>query len=173
MSHVKKQFDLNPISNLGLVIVIFAFLLMVPAKFSQAQEKSKSTKIEIDAKDKTDTEVKAEIEEKLKARGATNPQVSVETKADGMRQISVGIKDSSDTKMTEKRIELEVSGDDLSFDADHEISIDTEGKTDEQIKEEIKKKLAVQGNDDAEVTVTTDSDGQHRIEVKVEKEKEE
>jgi len=134
-----------------------------------AQVRDKLNKIEVDGKGKTDAEIKAEIENKLKAQGFANPQVTVETKADGMRQIDVGLTDSSETKIAKRQMEIAVGGDDISFDARHEISIDSEGKTDEEIREEVKKKLAEQGIQNPQITVTTDKDGKRNIEIKKEK----
>jgi len=137
-----------------------------------AQVKDKLSKIEIDAKGKTDAEIKEEIEDKLRMQGFVNPKVSVETKPDGMRQIAVGLTDSSDAKVSKRQLEIVVPGDDISFEAHQEISIDSEGKTDEQITEEIKKKLAEQGIENPEITVKTDADGKRNIEVEIKKEKE-
>lgn len=137
-----------------------------------AQVRDKLTRIEVDAKGKTDAEVKAEIESKLRAQGYANPQVSVETKADGMRQIDVGLTDSSGTRATKRKMEIAVPGDNISFDASHEVTVDTKGKTDDQIKEEVRKKLVEQGLENPEITVKTDKDGKRNIEIEVKKEKE-
>lgn len=136
-----------------------------------SQVRDKLNRIEVDGKGKTDAEIKVEIENKLKAQGFENPRVSVETRADGMRQIAVGITDSSETKVARREMEIAVSGDDISFQASHEVSIDTEGKTDEQIKKEVKRKLAEQGIDNPEITVKTEKDGRRNIEIEVRKEK--
>lgn len=154
----------------GPAVITPVILRTSASLFAQVRDKL-TNKIEVDGKGKTDAEIKVEIENKLKAQGFENPRVSVETKADGMRQIAVGITDSSETKVAKREIEIAVSGDDISFSASHEISIDTEGKTDEQIREEVKKKLAEQGIENPEITVKTEKDGRRNIEIEVRKEK--
>ena len=136
-----------------------------------AQVMDKLNKIEVDGKGKTDAEIKAEIEAKLKERGFENPRVTVTTESNGMRQIDVGLTDSSQAKISKRQLEIAVSGDDITLDAAHEISIDAEGKTDEQIKAEVTKKLAEQGIENPQITVKTDKDGKHNIEIEVKKKK--
>lgn len=48
--------------------------------------------------------------------------------------------------------------------------METEGKTEAQIIQEVKDKLAAQGIVNPDVTVTIGADGQRKIEVKVQKE---
>jgi len=134
-----------------------------------AQAMDKLNRIQIDAKGKTDAEIKADIEQKLRDNGLSNPQVNVTTKSDGTRQIQVGITDSSDTKMMQKQIELNVAGDDISFESTPQISIDTKNKTDQEIKDEITDKLREQGVDNPSVKITTEPDGKRKIEIEAEK----
>jgi len=138
-----------------------------------AQVRDKLIKIEIESKGKSDAEVKAEIEDKLRAQGFTDPDVTVTTKPDGMREIKVGIQDSSETGMKEKQIEIICPEDQPVIKIEEpslEISVDSKDKTDEQIKEEIRQKLAAEGVQDADISVTTDSSGRRKIEIKMEKE---
>lgn len=136
-----------------------------------AQVKDKVTKIEIDTKDKSDDQIQSEIELKLKEEGINSPVVNVRTRPDGMHEISVGFSDSSDTSMIKKDFEI-VSGEGkISFDASHEITVDTKDKTDDEIKAEIQKQMKEKGIENADVKVRTDEDGKRNIEVKIEKEK--
>ena len=48
--------------------------------------------LDVDAKDKTDAEVEAEIRKHLEAKGQTNVEVSVTTRADGRRRIEIKCK---------------------------------------------------------------------------------
>jgi hypothetical protein len=55
--------------------------------------------------------------------------------------------------------------------AKEELGIDTEGKTNEQIKEELKKKLAEKGMKNPKITIKDRPDGKREINVEVEDEK--
>jgi hypothetical protein len=136
-----------------------------------AQARDKLLKIEVDTKGKTDEEVETEIRKILKERGATEADVDVSTDDEGMREIIVHVKDSSDTKQTEKKMKIMVSGDEkISIDDPAcNIQVETEGKTVEEIEAEIKKQMKEKGIKDAEIDVTLEDDGKKRIEIKVEK----
>lgn len=137
-----------------------------------AQAKDKLVKIEIESKGKTDAEVRAEIEKKLAADGHSNPQVTVTTKPDGMREIRIGIEESSETGKKEKRLEI-IAKEDQPIkikEPSLEISVDSKDKTNEEIREEIKQKLAAEGVKDADISVTTDSSGKRKIEIEVKRE---
>jgi hypothetical protein len=137
-----------------------------------AQVKDKLNKIEIDTKGKADSEVQSEIELRLKESGFDNYVVKVNTKEDGMREIYVGISDSSDTSVSERKFEIISSDGDISFGGESEISIDSKDMTDEEITQEIRKQLKENGVEDADISVKTDQDGKRNIEIKIEKEKE-
>jgi hypothetical protein len=139
--------------------------------YAQVRDK---IKIEVESKDKTDEQIKAEIEEKLKAQGFSNPDVSVKTKSDGMREIRVGIQDSSQTEKKEKQMEIVLPSDETIQirEPSVEISVDAEGKTDDEVRQEIERKLAEQGIENADIKVTKDSEGRRQIELKIEKEEE-
>lgn len=165
---------------LALVVSVFAFIVLVPLSFDRmdvsgnlyAQAEDKPTKIEIESEGKSNAEIKAEIEEKLKGQGLTNPDVSVSARSEGMREIKVSIQDSTASKVSEKHIEIVVP-DDKPFSIAKpflEISAESKDKTDEEIKKEIKSKLADEGVQDADISVTTDSSGRRQIEIRVEKE---
>lgn len=131
-------------------------------------------KIEVESKDKTDEQIKAEIEEKLKAQGFSKADVSVESKSDGLREIHIGLQDSSQAAMKEKEMKILLPSDQTIEirEPSVEISVDSEGKTDEEVRQEIERKLAEQGVEDAEIKVSKDSEGNRQIEVKIEKEDE-
>ena len=182
MSNAGNQIASHPRFSLAAFMAasVFAFVVLVPLSFDRmdvsgslyAQTKDKPTKIEIEVEGKSDAEIKDEIEEKLKGQGLTNPDVNVTTRSDGMREIKVGVKDSTDSKVREKRMEIIVQ-EDKPFAIEQpslEISADSKDKTDEEIKEEIKSKLAAEGVQDADISVTTDSSGRRQIEIRVEKE---
>lgn len=137
-----------------------------------AQVRDKLIKIEVESEGKSEAEIKAEIEDKLREQGFANPDVTVTLKPDGMREIKVGIQDSSETGMKEKQIEIVVPEDEpIKIKCPLvEISVDSEDKTDEQIKEEIRQKLTAEGMKDADISVTTDSNGERKIEIEIEKE---
>ncbi len=138
-----------------------------------AQVRDKLIKIEIESADKSEADIKAEIEDKLREQGFANPDVTVTIKPDGMREIKVGIQDSSQIGMKEKQIEIICPEDQPIIKIEEpslEVSVDSKDKTDEQIKEEIRQKLAAEGMQDIDISVTTDSSGRRQIEIKVEKE---
>jgi hypothetical protein len=139
--------------------------------YAQVRDK---IRIEVESKDKTDEQIKAEIEDKLKAQGFANPDVSVESKSDGMREVHIGIQDSSQAGEKEKQMEIMLPSDETIRirEPSVEISVDSEGKTDDEVRQEIEKKLAEQGIEDAEIKVSKDSEGNRQIEVKIEKEDE-
>jgi hypothetical protein len=137
--------------------------------YAQVRDK---IKIEVESKDKTDEQIKSEIEEKLKAEGFSNPDVSVESKSDGMREVHIGIKDSSQAEEKEKEMRILLPSDETIRikEPSVEISVDSEGKTDDEVRQEIERKLAEQGIENADIKVTKDSEGKRQIEVKIEKE---
>ncbi len=135
-----------------------------------AQARDKLNKIEIDAKGKTDEEIKADIKLKLKSQGVNNPVIDVSTKADGMREIKIGISDSSATAQEKREMEIAVKGDRISFDSPEKITVATEGKTEAEIKAEIEKELKSRGIEDPNVTVTREADGQRKIDIEIKKE---
>ena len=131
------------------------------------------TRIEVNTDGKTDEEVAQAIADQLAAAGFTRPQVNVETDANGQTQISIsGERETSSANgQGEQIIELNLKGDgDMSFDmpamdTPPALNIDTEGKTDAQIKAEAEAKLAAQGIMGAIVEIETRPDGQKAIKV--------
>lgn len=138
-----------------------------------AQVRDKLIKIEVEGEGKSEAEIKAEIEDKLREQGLANPDVTVTIKPDGMREIKIGVQESTETGMKEKQIEIVCPEDQPIIKIEEpslEISVDSKDKTDEQIREEIRQKLAAEGVQDADISVTTDSSGERRIEIEVKKE---
>jgi hypothetical protein len=115
---------------------------------------------DFDFKGKTDEEIKAEIEKRLAARGCTDVTVQVISQGDAgtgeQRQIMVKIKDGSGDKENDLCSNLFL--DDIGFD-------DTT-KTDQELEQEVQKRLTSTGKPNAEVSVTTQADGKRRIEIK-------
>lgn len=165
---------------LAVAVSVFAFVVLVPFSFDRmdvsgnlyAQTKDKPTKIEIEVEGKSEAEIKAEIEDKLREQGFANPDVTVTLKPDGMREIKIAVQDSSETGMKEKQIEIIVPEDQpiKIKEPSLEISVDSKDKTDEEIKEEIRQKLTAEGVQDVDISVTTDSSGERKIEIEMKKE---
>jgi len=131
--------------------------------------------ISITTEGMTDEEIKEAILKKLAENGWTDAQVRVSTEPDGNRRISVQMStpDSSHQEM----FELETSGtaEDIYMDfgtAGDKLDIDTEGKSDEEIRQEIIEKLKDQSIIDPEVEVITTPDGQKEIKINIRKEEE-
>ena len=134
-------------------------------------------KIEVNTEGKTDAEIAEEIRQKLLAGGYDAADVKVTTDGDE-KKIDVSVSAGGaggEQQETESRIELKLvdDGSDISFDSPkpvERLEVDTEGKTNEEIKAEIEAKLAAEGKEGAKVEVTTDADGQRQIKVEFEKE---
>jgi hypothetical protein len=137
-----------------------------------AQVRDKLIKIEVESEGKSEAEIKAEIEDKLREQGLANPDVTVTLKPDGMREIKIGVQESTEAGMKEKQIKIMVPEDEpIKVKCPSvEISVDSKDKTDAEIKEEIRQKLAAEGMKDADISVTTDSSGERNIEIKMGKE---
>jgi len=138
--------------------------------YAQVRDKMK---IEVDTEGKTDAEIAEEIRQKLLAEGFDQADVKVTTSGDE-KKIDVSVSSSDGDMQGENQLELHLKGDDsnnISFDSPADrIEIETEGKTNEEIKAEIEAKLAAEGKEGATVEVTTDADGQREIRVEYEKE---
>ena len=139
--------------------------------YAQALDKQRT--IEIDAAGKSDPEIEAELTQKLTEAGYQG-NVSVTTSPSGERQVVVSMsKEAGDTSEQEQlMINCKDSGDSgkIGIGLPIPLKIETEGKTDDQIIQEVKAKLAEQGITDAEITVSPGPDGKKMIEVKVQKE---
>ena len=141
-----------------------------------AQVLEKQRTIEIDIKGKTTEEIREQIRQKLIAEGFMNPEIDVRADSDGVIDVYVKVaRDTLDNKM-EKALELKITADTDSFDLplmessiEERFDIDTEGKTNEEIKAEIEQKLAAEGKEGAVVKVTTRPDGKKEITVDLEK----
>jgi hypothetical protein len=141
-----------------------------------AQVKDK-IKVEVNTDGKTNDEIANDIRLKL-TQFYTNPVVTVTTVGEG-RKITITAGDttaeSGSGPAIAQRIELILNSDgDISFETPGQpdpraLEIDTKGKTDEEIKAEVEAKLAEQGEEGADVQVTTNADGKHEIRVKLEK----
>lgn len=139
--------------------------------YAQALEKQRT--IEIDAAGKSDSEIQAELTQKLSEAGY-QANVSVTTDPSGERKVLIDMsKEAGDTTEKENMIINCKDGGDsgkVSVGLPIPLKVETEGKTDDQIIQEMKAKLAEQGITDAEVTVSPGPDGKKRVEVKVQKE---
>ena len=139
LSGIESEAQINPI-----IETISASL------YAQARERI--IKIEVDGKGKTDDQIRAEIESKLAAQGLSPAFIFVKTDSSGERQI---------------RLEINEKGN-SSASLQSTIEVDSRGKTDEQIKAEVKARLAEQGHPDANITIErsgADSLRQIRIEI--------
>lgn len=115
-----------------------------------AQVKDKMVKIEIDATNKTDEEIQQEIKDKLAAQGFSCDIIYVKTDRNSLN--------SDSTKQI--KFELSVKGDtgclNSSGSGGDIIQIDGRGKTNDQVKAEIKARLAEKGMPNADVDVLGD-----------------
>jgi len=140
--------------------------------------------LKVVTEDKSDEEVKEEIEEGLKKRGYENPRVVVESDSVGQRRIKIehhvrirnSEKPESDNKTFESMEQMEiVVGEDgvgeITIPVKEKIDIDTEGKTNEQIIKELEKKLSEKGMNNPKITVKDLPDGKREINIEVEEEK--
>lgn len=138
-----------------------------------AQVRDRLLEIKVESADKSEDEIKAEIEEKLREQGFANPDVTVTLKPDGMREIRIGVRDSTETSEEEKEIAIVTPEDEPVIEIKEsslDISVDSKDKTDQEIEEEIRQKLTAEGMQDIDISVTTDSSGKRQIEINVEKE---
>ncbi len=139
--------------------------------YAQAVDKQRT--IEIDAAGKSDSEIQAELTQKLSEAGY-QANVSVTTEPGGERKVMVDMsKDAGDTSEREEVTLICKDGSDsakLGIGLPIPLKLETEGKTDEQIIQEVRAKLAQQGINNADVTVSAGPDGKKRVEVKVQKE---
>ena len=133
-----------------------------------AQARERLISIEIDGSGMTDAEMENEISAKLTEAGLTPGQVSVTTGSDGSRQISISAnRDSGNTSDT-CQVQLNVKGD-SKFGLMMLNGQDDGSMTDEELKADVRAKLAEQGITDAEVVVTRDAEGKRKVEVKAQK----
>lgn len=129
--------------------------------------------IEISTNGGTEEQIEQDIAAQLTAAGFLSPQVDVTITADGITQISLsGERSTNDGNgQGEDVIEINIKGtDDMSFevpamDSPPALNIDTEGKTDAQIKAEVEAKLAAQGITGAVVEIETGPDGQKKVKI--------
>jgi molybdopterin converting factor small subunit len=144
--------------------------------YAQVKEK---IDLKVVTEGKTDEEVKEELEEGLKKKGYKDPRVKVSTDSEGQRRIVIKNVELSegDEKVFEtmEMMELLVGEGgkiEIKSPVKEELDIDTEGKTNEQIKEELEKKLAERGMKNPKITIKDRPDGKREINVEVEEEKE-
>lgn len=129
--------------------------------------------IEISTNGGTEEQIEQDIAAQLTAAGFMSPQVDVTISADGVTQISLsGERSTTDGNgQGEEVIEINLKGtDDMSFGVPSmeglpALDIDTEGKTDAQIKAEVEAKLAARGITGAVVEIETRPDGRKDIKV--------
>ncbi|UCE65547.1 MAG: hypothetical protein JSU85_11850, partial [Candidatus Zixiibacteriota bacterium] len=143
--------------------------------YAQAKDK---IDLKVETEGKTDEEVRKELEEGLKKRGYKNPRVTVTTNPEGQRRIAIKNVELSEGEAKEfetvEVMELVVGeGGEIEIKSPvkENLDIDTKGKTNEQIKEELKKKLAEKGLKNPKITIKDRPDGKREINVEVEEEK--
>jgi hypothetical protein len=120
-----------------------------------AQAREKMIKIEVDGTGKTDEQIKAEIESKLAAQGCDKPLVYFKREPGGKKNIQMELKTNDCSNVNPSQQTLE---------------IDARDKTDDQIKAEIQAKLAAEGHQNAQVSITTtgsDSTLDRKIEIQL------
>lgn len=142
--------------------------------YAQVLEKNRT--IEIDAKGKSTDEIREDVTQKLIAKGFSDPEVSVKKLGDSIIDIYVNMKDSTENKMRQAAFELRISENSDRFEIpvmekeSADLDIDTEGKTNAEIKAEIEAKLAREGKEGAKVEVISRPDGKKEIKVDFDKE---
>ncbi len=139
-----------------------------------AQVVDKQRTIEIDAAGKSDAEIQNEITLQLTNAGYQS-NVTVTTDASGERNIKVDLSRQAGDTTRQEKLNIITKGDGTGSDKigialPIELKVETEGKTDAQIIQEVKDKLAAEGITNPEVSVTVGADGKKKIEVKVQKE---
>jgi hypothetical protein len=117
-----------------------------------AQARERLVRIEVDGKGKTDDQIKAEIESKLVAQGLSPGFIFVKTDSTG-----------------ERRIQMEIGEKGVGHGGmETTIEIDGRGKSNAQIEDEVKARMALQGHPNANVTIESsgpDSLREIRIEI--------
>lgn len=140
--------------------------------FAQVAEKQR--KIEIDAAGMSNAEIENAIMQKL-AEAGYQAKVSVTTDASGERRVSLEMSRQAGDSLQQEQITIKNLGngpdsDKIGIPLPIQVKVETEGKTDAEIIQEVKDKLAAEGITNPEVTVTVGPDGKKRVEVKVQKE---
>ncbi len=141
-----------------------------------AQAKNRLLEIRVEAAGKSDSEIEAEIEAKLRQQGFANAGVNVSTDQAGLRNIDIDIADSTDSTAEKRQIKVILPSDStIAIETEDagpdEIGIVTEGKTDREVEAEIRQRLAERGITDARIVVNTDSTGRREIRVEIKKER--
>jgi hypothetical protein len=143
--------------------------------YAQVKEK---IDLKVETEGKTDEEVRKELEEGLKKRGYKDPRVTVTSDSEGQRRIvikNVKLPEGEDkTFETMEIMELLVGeGGEIEIKSPvkEKLDIDTEGKTNEMIIKELKKKLVKRGIKNPKITIKDLPDGKREINVEVGEEK--
>jgi hypothetical protein len=149
-----------------------------------AQVRDGLIRIEIDAENKSDAEIEDEIAARLTEYGFGDVQVQVSTAADGSRQMNIFIGDdgSDPDKKKEQRIELQMQGDPNDTIAiemgpnvpDEEIDQlieDNKHLSDAELEALLEAEFDSRGLPEADVTVSTNADGEREIGIEVQKRK--
>jgi len=138
--------------------------------YAQALQKFK---IEVETKGKTDQEIAEEIRQKLIAEGYLDAEVIYATSGDE-KHIRVNLTRDNGDEQSEEKLEFHLKDTDTLIletpGALPRIDIETEGKTDAEIKAEMEQRLAEAGIYGAEVEIITNAEGEREIKVTLEKE---
>jgi hypothetical protein len=133
-----------------------------------AQARERLISIEIDGSGMTDAEMENEISAKLTEAGLTPDQVSVTTGSDGSRQISISANCDSGNTSDTCQVQLNIKGD-SKFGLMMLSGRDDGSMTDEELKADVRAKLAERGITAADIVITTDASGKRKVEVKAQK----
>ncbi|MBU2624534.1 MAG: hypothetical protein KKG33_03125, partial [candidate division Zixibacteria bacterium] len=138
-----------------------------------AQARDKLVEVQVDATGKTDDEIRSEIEARLLEQGITAYEVTVDTDADGRRQIDLSVEGDgdSDGKMEVKLGVFESDGNGTFPPKDcMDLKLEgTDDMSDAEVEAYIEQQLLDKGITNANATVTTGADGQRKVEVSCEK----
>ena len=133
-----------------------------------AQARERLVSIEIDGSGMTDAEMENEISAKLTEAGLTPGQISVTTAADGSRQVSISTSCDSGNTSDTCQVRLNIKGD-SKFGLMMLNGQDDGSMTDEELKADVRAKLAERGITAADIVITTDASGKRKVEVKAQK----
>lgn len=142
--------------------------------YAQAKDQiNKMVEVQVDATGKTDDEIRSEIETKLLQQGVTAYDITVDTDADGRRQIDLSVEGDPDAEGTmEVKLGVFETDGDGTFPPQNcmDITLDgTEDMTDAELEDYIEQQLLAKGITNSQATVTTEANGQRKVEISCEK----
>jgi hypothetical protein len=134
-----------------------------------AQARDRLIEVQVDASGKSDAEIRAEIIAKLAEQGVTANDVSVNTDANGNRQIDLSVEGEGDANgEMEVRLGVFDANGDVKFGSNDGMSLDlagTENMSEAELKAHVEQQLESKGITGVDVNVSTDANGKHKVEL--------